>query len=332
MRTLADAPDAALDPGRRPNVGSYRGIVSRLDVADAAPSALYRLAHHKRWIYFAFATEDVWIGVAVVDLGYVVNSFAYAWDRRSKRMLFDGSALCPPAIGRVRDADEGERSARFLDPKHEVHVTRAPRSPRWEVSARYPGFELLATAEPLTRAPALTAIVPIDGGVASTTEKHALLRATGTARLGGRRVDLDDACAGYDYTSGLLGRLTAWRWGFLLGHAKDGTRVGVNLVEGFVGEAECAAWVGDELLGLGEGRFEFDRGQPLSPWEVRTTDRAVELAFAPGALHAEEQDFKLVASSFIQPVGEYTGTLALAGKRLELDRVIGVTEDQRTLW
>lgn len=332
IRELHDAPRAALDGLGRPNVGSYRGIVPHLDVADAAPSALYRLAHHKRWVYLAIATPDVWIGLAVVDLGYVVNSFAFAYDRQARAMLFDDTALCPPAVGRVRDADHGERVARFRDHKRDVSIVRPARTERWGIEARYPGLELVANLEPATKAPALTAIVPIDGGIASTTEKHALLRVSGEARIGGRRIDLDDACGGYDYTCGLLARLTQWRWAFLLGHAKGGERVGLNVVEGFVGEPECVAWLGDDLIGLGEGRFEFDRGRPLSPWQLKTTDGAVDLAFDAGGMHAEEQDFKLVASSFIQPVGEYTGTLDLGGKRLEIDRVLGVTEDQRTLW
>ncbi len=332
VRELHDVPLAALDGLGRPNVGSYRGIVAHLDVARAAPSSLYRIAHHKRWVYLAIATPDVWIGLAVVDLGYVVNTFAFAWDRQGPRMLFDDSALCPPAVGRVRDADHGERFARFRDHKRDVRIARPPRSERWGVEAHYPGLDLVANLEPATKAPSLTAIVPIDGAIASTTEKHALLRVSGEARLGGRRIDLDDACGGYDYTCGLLARLTQWRWAFLLGHAKGGERVGLNLVEGFVGEPECAAWLGDELVGLGEGRFEYDRGRPLSPWTVKTTDAAVDLAFEAGGMHAEEQDFKLVASSFIQPVGAFTGAMRIGEKSLEIERVLGVTEDQRTLW
>jgi hypothetical protein len=332
MRMLHDAPRNALDGLGRPNVGSYRGVVSHLDVARAAPSRLYKLAHHKRWIYLAIATRDVWFGLAVVDLGYVVNTFAFAWDRARHSMLVDRSALCPPALGRVRDGDHGERVARFRDPRNDVRITRPAHSMRWAIEARYPGLEIIANLEPATAAPPITAIVPIDGGIASTTEKHALLRVSGEARVGGRRIDLDDACAGYDYTCGLLARLTEWRWGFLLGHAKSGERIGLNLVEGFVGERECAAWIGDEVVGLGEGRFEFDRGHPLAPWEVRTADGAVDLAFHAGAMHAEEQNFHLVASSFFQPVGEYTGTIVLGDKKLEVENVLGVTEDQRTLW
>lgn len=332
MREIFDAPEAALDGTGRPNVGSFRGVVPRLDVARAAPNPLYKLAHHKRWIYLAIATEEAWLGLAVVDLGYVINSFAFAWDRATRAMILDRTALCPPGLGHVRDGDHGLRTARFRAPRHEVRIDRPAGSQRWGIEARFPGLELVANVEPATAAPALTAIVPIDGGIASTTEKHALLRASGEARIFGRRLDLDEGCAGYDYTCGLLARLTAWRWAFLLGHAKSGEQIGLNLVEGFVGEPECAAWLGDDLIGLGEGRFEYDRGHPLEPWQVRTTDGAIDLDFRAGGMHAEEQDFKLVASSFIQPVGEYTGALTLRGRRLEVERALGVTEDQRTLW
>ncbi len=66
---------------------------------------------------------------------------------------------------------------------------------------------------------------------------------------------------------------------------------------------------------------------------MRTADGELDLRFEPGAIHAEAHDFKLIASKFLQPAGSFSGTIRLPGRApLELDRVLGVTEDQEVLW
>jgi hypothetical protein len=183
--------------------------------------------------------------------------------------------------------------------------------------------------------PAITAIAPVGAmrdGLVNVTEKRALLAVRGELTVRSRHRKLQDAIGGYDYTHGLLARRTMWRWAWALGRAKTGERVGFNLVQGFVGEPECAAWVDGEVFPLREGRFELDRDQPLSEWRVSTADGAVDLRFTPGGMHAERKNFGLIHSRFVQPVGRYAGTLRVGGKELVLDGVLGVTEDQDVLW
>ena len=110
-------------------------------------------------------------------------------------------------------------------------------------------------------------------------------------------------------------------------------RVGLNLVQHFVGAPECAVWVDGEIFPLSEGRFELDLDRPLQPWRVRTAEGEVDLRFDPGAIHAETHDFGVVASRFIQPAGSFSGTIRVAGRApLELDGVLGVVEDQDARW
>lgn len=106
----------------------------------------------------------------------------------------------------------------------------------------------------------------------------------------------------------------------------------MNLVQGFLGETECAVWLDDELHPVGEGRFEFDAHSPLNPWRIRTTCGAVDLRFTPGGMHAEQKDFKLLRSKFVQPVGTYEGTITVGKTTATLERVLGVAEDQDVLW
>jgi hypothetical protein len=200
------------------------------------------------------------------------------------------------------------------------------------VDARLPDFELRARVDAADAPPSLTAIARLPRALLNTTEKRTLLSVTGEAVLAGERRSLDGGLAGYDYTNGMLARHTAWRWAFLLGRAKSGEKVAMNLVQGFVGEPECGVWIGGEVHPLAEGRFAFNAKRPLQSWRVSTADGAVDLDFVPGGLHAEKKNLGVVATRFIQPVGVYSGKIRAGGRELELDRVLGVAEDQDARW
>jgi hypothetical protein len=208
------------------------------------------------------------------------------------------------------------------------------RAYRLEIDA--PGLRVSARLSAEGMAPPIGAVIALPappGGLFNATEKGVLLPVVGEVIAAGRHYDLDGGLGGYDFTSGYMARHTAWRWGFALGRARSAERVGLNLVQGFVGEGECAAWVDGELCPLSEGRFDFDASRPRAPWAVRTADGEVDLRFEPGDVHAESHDFGVVASRFIQPAGSFSGTIRLPGRApLELDRVLGVVEDQDVLW
>ena len=304
-----------------------------MDLAGVSRGALWRLAHHKRWMYVAIASDELLIGVAVAHLGYLANTFAFAFERGSARLGVDRSALGPALVGEVNDRAGAGHGSRFRLGSTAVAVTRPRGATAYDVEVTVRDLQVTARLETEGAPPAISVVAPIPGGVLNTTEKRALLSVTGEATVGGHRFSLDGALGGYDYTQGLLARRTAWRWAFALGRARSGERVGLNLVEGFVGEPECALWVDGELFPLAEGRFEFDRAKPSSPWRVRTADGGVDLRFTPGGVHAEHKNFGIVASRFVQPMGVYEGTIRCPdGRVLELSDVLGVTEDQDMLW
>ena len=291
-------------------------------------------------MYVAIVTDDLYLAVAVVRLGYIANAFAFAFDKRAMRMSVDHTALGPTFACDVGDtASEGCVAMFRLGKKTSILIRRPLASTTYGVEVRAPNLEIHAQLESATSPPAITAIARIadgDDGAArlvNTTEKRALLDVRGHAVVCGERRSLDGALAGYDYTHGLLARRTKWRWAYLLGRAKSGERVGMNLVEGFVGEAECAVWIDGEVFPLAEGRFDFDVARPLEPWRVRTADGGVDLRFSPGGMHSDNTNLGIVASRFVQPAGVFAGTIRVEGRApLELEGVLGVTEDQDALW
>jgi hypothetical protein len=334
MRDLASSPDSVVD-GRTgaPRLGSYRGGLPRVDWSPLGVGAAARVLRHKRWLYVAIATGDVYVALAVARFGYASTAFVYAYDATEHRMLVRRSWLAPPFAAAVGDTGgEGCRAA-FRARGASVAVERARSEPVYGVHVESQGLSLSASLDASGAPPAIGAVAEVAPGRFDATEKRALLAGRGELRVGDRTLPLDGALAGYDFTSGLLARHTRWRWGFALGRLIGGAPFALNLVEGFVGEAECAAWIGGELVGLGEGRFTFDRARPDEPWSVHTADGIADLTMCPGAVHEEKRELVLVGSRFVQPCGTWSGTLTLPGQpAVAIDRALGVTEDQDVTW
>lgn len=330
MRKLDDAP-RALRESDKTSFGSFRGGLPRMDFGPIERSRLWQLVHKKRWTYAAVSDERVFVGVACVSLGYAATAIAFVLDRKGGRMLADRSLLAPATAIAFHDDGPGQRAARFSFGRTRIEV--GDERVVVDLPAEPGGLpvHVAVEREPGGAAEPISAVVPVDGGYANATEKR-VQDARGEVVAGGRRFLLDRALVALDHTSGFLARHTVWRWALGLGRAKDGERIALNLVEGFVGEAECGAWLGDVLHPLGEGRFSFDEGQPEAPWKLTTTCGSVDLVFKPAAIHAEHKDMFVVRSKFIQPVGAFEGRITLAGRDLEVTDLAGVTEHQDVLW
>ena len=111
----------------------------------------------------------------------------------------------------------------------------------------------------------------------------------------------------------------------------------MNLTSQFSGLAgncrENSVWLDGRLFALDpDAIIEYDEAEPSKPWHVSTVDGAVELEFHPIGVHRESLNLGLIRSSFLQPVGEFTGTIRVDGQDLTLERMAGVVENQDTVW
>lgn len=309
MRTLAPAPPSiALGTS-----GSFRGALPRIDWA--APLAT-RLRSAKSWLYLAIATDEAWLSLAILKTGYAANVLGYAFDRKERRMLFEKTVVAPAPLARVTSAAHASGVvASFRD----LVIDRS--GPDLTVRGKYGPLECDFTLDESVAPPGIVAVADLGGGLANATEKRALCPARGRFSIDGRVFSADDGVAGWDYTNGLLPRHTTWRWAYGLG--KD---LGFNLVQGFVGAAECALFADGEVHPLAEATFTFDRDRPSEPWRIE--GEGIDLRFEVGAVHAQNTNLVVVRSRFLQPVGTFFGTLA--GRTI--DGTPGVVEDQDVLW
>ncbi|MCC6645259.1 MAG: DUF2804 domain-containing protein [Polyangiaceae bacterium] len=329
-----DPPECLFDDSGAPKIGTYFGPIARVDLSPAVArlGRAEAFSRHKRWFYTAVSTDELWLGAAIVDTGYAANAFAYV-SSHERGVLATTSHLGVPGLGcRVGDLPEEGADARFRSLDAHLRLRRREGSSAYELVVDSKELQAWATIE-TARAPwPLTAIARPLGGEVNVTEKRALCDVRGEVRFRGERHVLDGGLAGMDYTQGLLPRMTAWRWAYMLGRTDAGLRVALNLVEGFNGGVECGVWVGRRLYAVGEGRFEFDRNNPDKPWRVTTACGAVDLRFESVGVHAERRDLLLIRSEFVQPVGRFFGAVRVGDREVEIDGVPGVVEDQSVRW
>lgn len=323
------APDSVVTHGA-PAHGRYAGCIERMDWQGLANhrSWLWHRLHHKRWHYVGLGHEQLFIGVAIVDLGWACSAFAYLFDRRQRRLLADWSQDGLPGLqASVSDEPLAGANAWFRGLGARLSLRHHAGDLLLNVTTRT--LCIQAALDLRTMAPALLAIGPIDGGLAHATQKTTALPVRGWAEAAGQRFTLEGAWAAVDASNGLLARDTAWRWASA--HRPD---VGFNLQQGYFGAQENVLWLDGQPVALGAAQFEFDATRPLAPWRVFTEDGLLDLVFTPEGARAAAKDLGIAASRYVQPVGTFTGTVQAspAASPRAVDGLLGVTEDHHSRW
>ena len=326
--SLPSAPRQVVDAGGRPLFGRYRGVTGAPAWADLAPpharGAVWRRLHHKRWHFVSLVTDELFVGLTIIDIGWSNSSFAYAFDRARGEIVEAFSPVGLPGMTAFVGAtvDEG---AWFAMPGRRLaieadggggHRLRL-RAGRFRIEAEY-GSGV---------GPCLLAVGPVkDGGAVHTTQKSPGLALAGWAEAGGRRYRLDGGVASFDYSNGLLGRRTGWRW--ISAHKQA---LGFNLQSGYFGDAENALWVDGELVPLGPVRIAVDAG---GAWDMDTGDGLLALRFRPEGTRRDDKNLLLAGSRLTQHVGRFDGWVKAApgAPARAISGLTGLAEDYSARW
>jgi len=322
--SLPAAPEQVVDPAGLPRCGRFAGLAQGFDWPALAPpyarSAWWRRFHHKRWHYVAISTPDLFCAVAIVDVGWTNTAFAYAFDRRARRLVAEFSQDGLPGLtAHLASRAQDQSRFRFLNNAIEIgpdHVRL--RCGYFAIDASFGGD-----------APVLLAVGEPAGGAVHATQKSGGLALTGTVNLGGTSYALDGGCASYDYSNGLLARETAWRWASA--HAPG---LGFNLQAGYFGAHENALWIGARLVPVGPAMFDYTPGDPGAPWHVHTADGLLDLHFTPEGARSEDKNLVVAASRYVQPIGVFNGWVKANpdAEPVRVANLAGVTEDHVSRW
>lgn len=325
-----------------PLFGRYAGRIDRIDwqalQGPHARSWLWRHLHHKRWQYVGIGNEEVFVGVAIVDLGWMCTAFAYAFDRVRGEMVanwrqdglpgWQGGVSDEPVQG-ARAWFKGPFARLLLQHGASDEDGEAADGDVLELSVRTRAMKVQVDLSLADAAPFLLGVGPVTGGVAHATQKSSALPVSGWLNVRGRRFDLSNAVACLDSSNGLLARNTDWRWA--CAHSAE---VGFNLQQGYFGVNENALWLDGQLIPLGAAHFEFNPKRPMAPWRVHTDDGMLDLMFTPEGARQEDRDVWLASSHYVQPVGTFNGTVRASRGAVarQVSGLLGVTEDHRSRW
>jgi hypothetical protein len=325
--TLPPAPVDTVGADGAPRSGRYAGLAEAFNWhllgGDLRRGALWRRLHHKRWHFVSITTEELYCAAAVVDIGWGTSSFGYIFERARGCDIAGFSQLGMPGMS-VRVGANARTPSRFG--WSGGHVEILPAGPdQWVLSVRGGGMRVEASFGEAV--PHLLAIGAAAGGSVHATQKSPALPVVGFAEANGRRFRLDEGVATFDYSNGLLGRATEWRW--LAAHAPD---VGVNLQQGYFGSAENALWLDGQVIALGEAELGQEPGGDA--WRVRTGDGLVDLRFSAEGIRRDDKQLLLASSKLTQQIGVFDGWVKAApgAEPRAVRRVAGLIEHHRARW
>lgn len=333
MTALPAAPDHLLATDGTPRFGRYRGHLPAPDWASlAAPwqrTALWRRFHHKRWQYVALSTQELFCGIAIVDIGWTNTCFAYVFHRPSGTLLADLSQDGLPGLtANLANSLQAGQQSHFRAPGATIRFQSLGHD-RYQLDVDWKHLHIKATlSQPA--GPSLTAFGPIaEGGSVHSTEKTTALQVSGSLHVAGQSFTLDQGCASLDYSNGLLARETQWRWASAHGQA-----IGFNLQAGYFGTQENVLWIDGNMVPLAAAHFEFNAQSPLQPWRITTEDGLLDLTFQPEGARGANKNLLIAASRYIQPIGTFHGLVKAAADSppREVKNLVGVTEDHYSRW
>ncbi|HET8540189.1 MAG TPA: DUF2804 domain-containing protein [Anaeromyxobacter sp.] len=336
---LAAPPPALLDAAGAPRLGAFAGDLPAVELAALAPPGvagrLSRVLRGKRWLYAMAASDGVLAALAIVEAGWFAGGFAWALDRRSGAVLWEGSAAgLPGRHATVAAGARGAAAARLRARGLALGIAREGGAWRLSAASADGAFALEGALDAAGAPAPFALVVPVPGGGVRATQKAAALRASGTVRVRGRTLALAGGSGGVDLTAGLLARETSWRWAFGTGRA-GGAPLGLNLCAGFgVPDGDPGENAG--FGGAAPWRLPpvaFDVGGAGAPWRIASASRAVDLVFRPQGAHREARNLGVLRTRFAQVAGTFEGTIpGRAGEPVELSGLPGVVEDHWAVW
>ncbi len=331
---LPAAPASAVSADGQANVGQYAGSLAQIDwsglTAPYRRSRFWQYFHHKRWQYVALATDELFCGVAIVDVGWTNTAFAYVFERRQRKMLANFSQDGLPGLSAKLNAYPASGAAshfNFLG--NTIRYQQLPGSQHYQLDVQCGTLSMHASFSAQDAAPSLLAIGPVAGGSVHATVKSSGMPLSGSVGVAGHRFDLAGGVASFDHSNGFLARETAWRWASA--HSLD---LGFNLQSGYFGNHENCLWLDGRLISLGAAQFDFDPTNILAPWHIYTDDGLLDLQFQPEGCRSENKNLLVAVSRYAQPVGTFSGCVkaSAAAPPRRVEHLVGVTEDHFSRW
>lgn len=328
--TVAQLPEAPSAPfaGNEWQLGVYRTPFAAVDM-NASGLKRFRL---KEWHYISFTTEEWFVAIGLVQLGYIANLFSYVVDRVQSRPAVEHGELSP--LGRsltfAPSSIVGATAWESRGAKVSIGANDG-----WDVELDIPlGSERLRGRAHVESRDSLAMLHRLGPGRVAYTHKAAGWPSSGYLELGTRPIRLDGGLAASDWTRSQANRITEWKWASLSGFSRDGAAVGLNLSAQVYDDdgghsVENAFWVAGKVRRLSGVRFDVPQQPKSQHWRIRSFDTdEVDIEFEPLGAREEHTNFGLVRTDFVQPYGRFAGQVC----GHDVTGTFGVVEAHLSVW
>lgn len=324
---LPEAPSSFLI-GNDLQLGVYRTPFARPDLSSKGWKR-YRL---KEWHYVSFTTDEWFVAVGLVQLGYIGSMFSYVVDRLQQRPAVEYGALSP--LGRALSIAPSSVDGTSSWKSRAAAVSIVARD-GWDLELDIPlGSERLRGRARIEAQDSLCMLKELGPGRLAYTHKAAGWPLSGQLELGSRPIRLDGGLGASDWTRSQADRITEWKWASLGGILPDGTRIGLNLSADVYDDEkghslENAFWVNGQVQRLSGVRFDVPAEPKSKRWRIQSIDSdEVDIEFQPLGAREEHTNFGLVRTDFVQPYGRFAGRVC--GN--DISGCFGVVEAHVSVW
>jgi hypothetical protein len=302
---------------------------------EAAYRQRFRL---KSWQYMTAVTDELFIAFVAGTAGFASNGFVYAVELATGK-IHKKFAITPLSIGVTIAPTSVSGGHRFRTRGLDLAIeSRNGRGFGTRIEAKTDGGDTLSARLDFGSAPRdehLATCVPLPGGRWSYTHKFMAFAVSGEVAIGGNTFQFrNDAWGTMDFTKQYALRHSVWKWVALCGRSKQGAVVGVNLVDPTPDApiSENAAWIDGTLEPLAEVRLSQDPPHAIdSPWTVEAA--SVDLRSRAIAHVEQKLDVPLVRHRLCHVVSAFSGMVRTkSGHVHDLDSIVGIAEDNDTLW
>lgn len=306
-------------------IGIYSGVVeypsTKLWDGDGSLTSPRRISR-KSWIFIGAGNEDVFIGFAIVDAGFLSKAFAYVYDLKNNKLIEDGIDV---PMGFSNDFDPNLLTEWKLK-------NFSIRSENGFLKANYSGKKFGLSLEVELDEKGLSFICPSENPRPfHFTHKNMLLKVKALWNEGKKFHSRDQLYGAIDFSKGYPPRHTFWNWTSFMGKAEDGREVGLNLVDGFNGNIENVMWIDDRHQVFSKMLYDYQPPINSSKWEVNAADASLQLVLYPKGARKENINVVLMKSRFTQVYGPMSGFFRENGKLIKISG-FGVMEEHEALW
>lgn len=276
----------------------------------------------KTWIFGGAYSKELMVGLAIADVGYIGNAFAYFFIP-GEDLYKEQKVIQPFAFGN-----------RFDPGLHDKWSLRNFKIDSQGSNIRLSctgTFQLEIVMEQNDNG--LSFMCPTVDRPFNFTYKNLSLPTSVKVGYQGKQYQMEGRIGGIDFSKGYPPRNTFWNWALISGRTSDGRTVGMNLFRGHNGKYENAAWLDGERILLPNTVFEYDESLPLDgqKWKLRNEDGSIDVVFTPMRARSEKINLKWISHDFTQPFGHFKGMIRHGGETIPFEGY-GPVEAHESLW